>query len=228
MSIVINRLKEKDRQFKYLLSNRTVLYDLEPVGIGTAYIESLTSYITRLSAEHNVKLSSLLRNVIAPKIEINYLQNQLLQGSVISKYYLLNGISESSVEFSSTINKLTGRADIQYLTMNNWTGIFSKNITSHKRRWCPECLNQFKKDSKEIYEPLIWYISDIKKCDLHNTSFQEECPKCSKVLPLMHSNLIMGYCQYCHAWLGEGINNKNIESITSDEEFIINNSTFAY
>lgn len=219
----INSLIEIEKLFMHFQSTRSVLYSLEPIGIGTPYVESLTSYITRLAAKHNVRLSSLMINVIAPNIKIGYLKNKLQEGSVISKDYLLNGIGKTSIEFIRTLNKLTGRNDLQYTTMSSWTGIFSKNITAHNRRWCPDCLKRFKTDSIEAYEPLIWCISDIKKCDLHNTDLQEECPKCQRKLPLMHSNLKVGHCQYCHTWLGEGASSRNCEPITRDEKFIMDN-----
>lgn len=38
---------------------RSRLYRLEPVGIGTPYVESLTSYIARLAAEHCVTPKNL-------------------------------------------------------------------------------------------------------------------------------------------------------------------------
>lgn len=111
------------------------------------------------------------------------------------------------------------------MTMNNWSGIYSKNITVHHKRWCPACLNQFKQELGEIYEPLIWYIADINKCDIHQVPLQEHCPNCRKKLPLMSSNMILGYCQYCFIWLGDTTNANFQERtlLTNDEKFIIKN-----
>jgi len=42
------------------------LYALEPMGIGTAQVESLTSYLGRLAVAHRVSMSKLMMEEIAP------------------------------------------------------------------------------------------------------------------------------------------------------------------
>jgi len=45
---------------------RSQLYNLEAIGTGTGLVESLTSYITRLAAAHNLSPAVLLGRVLAP------------------------------------------------------------------------------------------------------------------------------------------------------------------
>ena len=45
---------------------RSRLYCLEPVGVGTGMVESLTSYIARLAAAHSLKLSTFVIKILAP------------------------------------------------------------------------------------------------------------------------------------------------------------------
>ena len=45
---------------------RSRLYRLEPIGIATPYVESLTSYITRLAEEHCLTLKALVMGEIFP------------------------------------------------------------------------------------------------------------------------------------------------------------------
>ena len=45
---------------------RSRLYRLPPLGLGTALVESLTSYILRLSASHQVSVSVLVAREIGP------------------------------------------------------------------------------------------------------------------------------------------------------------------
>src|SRR5690349_20961516 len=49
------------------------LYSLEPVGIGTADVESLTSYMARLAHAHCVSPAALFGRVIAPLSNRPYL-----------------------------------------------------------------------------------------------------------------------------------------------------------
>jgi hypothetical protein len=48
------------------VSPRSVLYGLEPIGIGTPQVECLTSYIARLAEAHCVFPGILMRKLIAP------------------------------------------------------------------------------------------------------------------------------------------------------------------
>ena len=45
---------------------RSQLYSLEPMGLGTGMVESLTSYIARLGSAHNFKLSTFVSKLLAP------------------------------------------------------------------------------------------------------------------------------------------------------------------
>lgn len=223
MNSLDSRLIEKKNSYNHLQSTRSILYALEPVGIGTPYVESLTSYICRLSINHNVVLGTLLKEVIGPFIDNPYLTDYLTKGRDISKSYLINGLGKTSASFINVIEKLTERNDIQYLTMNNWIGVFSNNITVSHRRWCPFCLNQFKLDSIEIHEPLIWSISDIQKCDIHEAVLREKCPECGKKQRFIQSKLILGHCSYCYTWLGEAVDRRYCQELSEYETFIINN-----
>lgn len=46
---------------KELIPTRTRYYSLDPVGIGTPLVESMTSYVVRLAAEHRFKVSTLIQ-----------------------------------------------------------------------------------------------------------------------------------------------------------------------
>ena len=54
---------------KYLeIPQRSRLYSLEPIGVGTPFTESLSSYLTRLAQEHCVTQKKLIMTEIAPLI----------------------------------------------------------------------------------------------------------------------------------------------------------------
>jgi len=50
------------------LPPRTQLYHLEPIGVGTAWTESLTGYIARLADAHCVRVSTLVAREIGPRV----------------------------------------------------------------------------------------------------------------------------------------------------------------
>ena len=54
-----------------LLSARkehSYLYHLEPIGIGTSGVESLTSYLARLAPAHWIPVQPLLIKILAPEL----------------------------------------------------------------------------------------------------------------------------------------------------------------
>ncbi|UUV23640.1 MULTISPECIES: TniQ family protein [Lysinibacillus] len=185
-----------------LLSTRSVLYNLEPIGIGTPYVESMTSYISRIAIVHNVNVTNLLKGVVAPVLKKDYLKNELSTGFYKTIEQFINENSIVTQDIINALELLTCREDLSYLTMLNWQGVFPRNIRSSSRKWCPLCLYDMKEQSKQVFEPLLWSLDDIKKCDIHETLLQDECSKCNRKLSFFHSHYLVGYCQYCGTWLG--------------------------
>ncbi|WP_088104109.1 TniQ family protein [Halalkalibacter urbisdiaboli] len=181
---------------------RSILYNLEPIGIGTPYVESLTSYISRLAECHNLNPNRLVCKTFVPYIKTESRINSFLKGSLGPKKEYINGNSPISLEYVSALEELTTRKDLIYLTMNSWSGLLTKNVIGKSRKWCPNCLNEAKNNRTEVYEPLIWYIKDIQLCDKHNVILEDRCPKCERNLNFLHANYIVGHCQYCFTWLG--------------------------
>lgn len=219
MNYVLNRLREEDTPLDYYLSSRSKVYNLEPIGIGTPFVESLSSYISRLSANHNVTVSDFLRGVLEPVLKTNYIRKELSMCITKSTSLYINENNDISNDYVNALEILTGRNDLRNLTMLNWKGILSKSIRSPYRKWCPSCLNQMEAESLEIYEPLIWYLKDINKCDKHEIPLQDECPNCYKKLPFLHSRYLVGHCQYCGFWLGNQAEFCK-ESLSREEEFV--------
>lgn len=68
---------------------RTRLFHLEPVGMNTGFVESLTSYSARLAAAHNVTHASLFGREIPPLINRKHLREWLcLFGKLLSGIHL--------------------------------------------------------------------------------------------------------------------------------------------
>jgi len=42
------------------LPRRSLLYSLEPIGVGTAFVESLSSYVARLAEAHSISVGDLV------------------------------------------------------------------------------------------------------------------------------------------------------------------------
>lgn len=176
---------------------RTTLYNIEPIGLGTPYVESLRSYIARLASNHCVRTGDLIKYVISKEMNIdtNYF---FYSSSFINKF----GNDTDNLIFA--LEKLTSREDLKLLTISKWQSAFvNPNGTFHKTpRWCPLCFEDLRKSNEEIYEPLIWSLKCIQICPRHSISLSSVCHHCEKVPYSFSSNSRPGYCTKCENWLG--------------------------
>ncbi|WP_445636793.1 TniQ family protein [Nostoc sp. DSM 114161] len=204
---------------------RSDLYSLEPIGVGTPYIESLTSYITRLAEAHCVPTGRLISAVIISPYREEDLSNTKqkntynLIGSP-QHHRALNGIGIIANRLIDALESLTLRSDLRFLTMATWSEVISnRSLFRPSRAWCPICYEEWRETGKLIYEPLIWGLELVKICPIHYQFLQILCPHCGKKLLSLEWHSRPGYCSKCQKWLG--INSKlqfSINNVLSEEE----------
>src|SRR5438876_11222691 len=98
------------------------LYSLEPVGIGSPKVESMTSYIVRLAEAHSVYPRALLTHEIAPLLKQPSLyQNGYFVYDYLTAYWknssVLNGSTTQTGDMVQALEQLTLRHDLHFLTM---------------------------------------------------------------------------------------------------------------
>jgi hypothetical protein len=217
---------------KSLIPPRSRLYHLEPIGIETPYVESLTGYISRLAIEHCITPRKLILAEIAPLIDRKTkLSNSPIES--ISKVLgternrtVTNGIGLMATNLVRAISALTLRSDLHFLTLLPWAPFLSiRGLLRRKRAWCPICYQEWRDKEKSIYEPLIWYIDAVKICPVHYTLLLEECPQCHLQQIVLSGDSIPGYCNKCGHWLGSYkhklISNKSAE--ITWQLYVVNN-----
>ena len=95
---------------------RSRLYHLKPIGVGTLYAESLTSYIVRLAEAHCVLPKILVTHEILPLLgrpsrsETSSLYSYTAWSGNVQT---LNGTSEISEKCVGALEKLTGRDNLR-------------------------------------------------------------------------------------------------------------------
>ncbi len=151
------------------------LYHLEPIGLGTEYVESLTSYIYRLANEHCIHINILLAKELMPLLSDGGLyqhreKNRFNVGTSLWKdiSHSLNSANDTSNAWLSALEKLTLRCDLKYLTMCPWINIISsRGLIRSYQAWCPLCYQQWLTNRHAIYNPLLWGLEVINACDKH-------------------------------------------------------------
>ena len=176
------------------------LYSLEPLGVGTAQVESLTSYLARLAFAHQVSVSCLLLGEIAPAFRRPKTKSAFF-GTL--NYGLLRA-NDLNKELIWILQRLTGRLELPYLSILPWAEIMATSETvRHHRAWCSGCLEEQRSAGEVVYEPLWWSFQSIAICPRHNQALQTRCPHCLKEQhPWLAPRSNAGYCSACQTWLG--------------------------
>lgn len=184
------------------------LYALEPLGMGTSYVESLTSYVSRLAEAHSVSLRTLATQELLPLLKQDYLFNPL--GNSLTAFWIdaaraLNGTGTLAQGWVQALQHLTLRTDLQSLTFLPWAAVLTQQrLLRITRAWCPDCLVEWQTAGYPIYEPLLWNVMAVSLCFRHRRTLIETCPHpdCGATLPVLASHFRPGYCSKCSGWLG--------------------------
>ena len=184
---------------------RSLLHPLDPIGIGTPNCECLSSYINRLAAAHCINTCNLIEKVIHPAI--NY-DNRIRpkRGRIEDAMRRpCNGIVRQAELFTDTLNRLTMRTDLANLTMLPWKNILDiggKGLLKDEKHWCPRCFEDQRIKGEIIYEKLIWQLSLIDICMIHNSPLISRCPHCAAKQRFFLGYSTIGSCSKCGKWMG--------------------------
>jgi transcriptional regulator with XRE-family HTH domain len=188
------------------LPDRSRLYNLEPIGVGTTKVESLTGYVARLAEAHCISTHALLhKEAFHSKKGPEGLYQTGFFGFSSS---LMNGVGNIAEETATALEELTLCEDIHSTTMLKWKNNLSPSyLLRRTRRWCVKCYEESFREGKPVYEPLIFAFEAVSICPWHLHPLYETCPHCNSQLPMLVSFCRPGYCSKCRSWLGMSIVN---------------------
>ncbi|MCG5104528.1 helix-turn-helix domain-containing protein [Oceanobacillus alkalisoli] len=179
---------------------RSVLYNIEPVGIGTKNVESLTSYLMRVSYEHNLNVGDLISKLVVPSIGIKYLIRSSKFGG--NRFYegakTINGYMDNSINLVNVMEELTTRNDLSSITLLKWKDYIPlRKLFKESLSWCPECLRYMNNNEQRVYFPLLWYLKVVTVCIEHKYFLTDKCHTCGSKIDILRRKMIVGYCPYC-------------------------------
>lgn len=191
-----------------IYSQRSQLYSLKPIGIEEPYIESLTSYLIRLSEAHQVYPSSLIFYVIAPILNKEFLIYSAARGG--NRFYdgakTMNGFGNNALDMVGALEKLTKVQQLNILTLAPIKEVIPlRYLLKNHLSWCPACYEEQLNTGNAIYNPLLWSLEMVNICSKHKCKLEIECFLCHKRIPILHRKSQNGYCPYCNEWLGREI-----------------------
>ena len=195
------------------LPPRSHLYSLQPIGLGTPYTESLSSYLQRLAQHHHLRPWQLYTHELLPLLENEeYLlsidtnktairQTFLSVKTTPSNLSVVNGIKSMTRVIVESIEQLTRRDDLRCLTLVSWFNILRSYYCPLKQfcAWCPHCYQVWQEQEEVIYLPLLWLFNEVEFCPIHHIGLESFCPYCRQ---RMLNFCQPGYCSHCLQWLG--------------------------
>lgn len=166
----------------------TPLPPLTPIDLGTPYVESGEHYFSRLCHLLRIGHRPLCRMVdnvagLSPKTIV-----------AASKW---NGPGSSSRRRILALEELTGVSSLRHTTfwaledvLSNYGLTMASNPT---RRWCPVCIA----DNGPQVERLIWTVSAVTRCKIHDVYLENLCPSCGAASRFGMSFLKRRNCSLC-------------------------------
>jgi len=170
----------------------TVLFALPPLGLGSDQVESLTSYVRRLSAKHVVSPVSLLRGLVFEPSGRS-IDPAALKGA-------LNGATLATELVVCRLIELTGVPEVRSCTLLAVRDVLGlRRGFADRRRWCPRCLAE-----SEPYDRLSWAISVVWSCAVHHSQLRDSCACCGRAHFPLHPLSSPTACPFCGALLVGG------------------------
>lgn len=185
-----------------LVSNQwTVLPQLELRGLDTPYIESLFSYVMRLSHICNMRTSKLAA-VLYRHSDIKKKNKRAITTTMSSWIGPIGDYERLLIPLS----KFTGQSNLHKGTFHVVSNVLhnrsmvSKRRVSGPRHWCPKCYFDWNDDSS--FEPLLWSFTLLVACPVHNILMESKCISCGCFQPVVNEYDVRRICHKCSADLG--------------------------
>lgn len=192
------------------IPGRSMLFCLDPIGLGTPQCEGLTSYLVRLAREHSLPVRRFVSRLL-------FSQMANARPQCDAKFFrqyaaTINGVGPYARRFAQALNDATGRTDLDMLTLRPWRQLLPSNgteLTSSWRRWCPECLATDDVDESagasssvaDSYLRLAWSIASVQNCSRHGAPLSDRCPHCARRQPIIPRSSDIFQCDSCRGAL---------------------------
>lgn len=181
---------------------RSQLYRLVPAGAGTLLVESLTSFLMRLAAAHQLTPGKLIRIALPGLWRGARSGNLLPQGEVYRGGQFANGLGPEAGAWVREIGRATRRDDLDRLTLLPWQAVLPPtHLLRPNLGHCPQCLEDMVGQGV-VHEPLAWALRMVTACPTHGIDLAFHCPNCRAKQRSFRWNGRPGLCGKCNSWLG--------------------------
>jgi len=197
----------------------TALYPLVPMRRGTAFAESLSGYIARLSVEHGLLISDFLDVPCLGTTEVRQVDRRTRRRLFHASSYQIDGSSVHSTRWVAALEAATRVSGLRNHTIVPFLGFSADSWLRAWKAWCPHCYEDWLQSGSTLYDPLLWSIKAVTVCPTHQRAMVERCRFCQKKQRPLTNGYVVGRCGHCRAMLNEAKSAQPIASVchSSDE-----------
>lgn len=180
------------------------LYGASILGADTEYVESLTSFCTRLALAHGWSVRTIFRIVSADprgtdKKTFNWPYHN-------SDARAMNTYGNLQRSLTALLVKFTHIDELATCSLSHIGPSFAANAmgaVKRERHWCSSCFFDARKSDSIAYDMLIWQMADLKICPIHFCTLDSQCHGCGSFQIFFPGRGALDICGSCGAWLGQ-------------------------
>lgn len=177
------------------------LLPLAPVGLGTPWVEGLSSYVVRLAVAHLVPTRLFVAELFPRSFGCSPRDAMLGRRGV-----WLNGMGATACAVASTLEPLTFQRGLERLTLRSLRELLPPGrVLALRRRWCPRCYSRMRRERGECWDPLLWSLAPVHWCLHHRRRLVELCGSCGRAQPWLPRDTALGWCAWCGHDLGSSL-----------------------
>jgi hypothetical protein len=191
---------------------RSFFFPVALQGLGTPDVESMSSYICRLSAAHRAPIGVLLRCGYEQHFSTSTtgegVPNLARNPGSLAQYVRPNEMTSSVLEM---LTATTGQKDLRSGTFMCLDKALDRCMKTFQQsnRWCPRCFRDFADRGTEAYLKLAWSVATTTHCALHGDELEDKCRKCGSDQDGFGVRRSCSICVHCGSSLAKGSNSSH-------------------
>jgi|GEM_PF-4834118 len=202
--------EQRNGHLTQLAEDARRLFPLKLIGAGTAEVEAVTSYASRLATEHGVGARQF--GFMLPRL----LKVDGMKRTHVEDLYTMNGTGMYASVWIDLLRGATLQRNLVLGSLFHFRNVLSPSKSSSvakNRRWCPHCLIEMRETESGPYLHLIWQLVHAGYCPRHGIKLREVCPACGSAQLQVSGLVSIDRCAQCQSDLCE--NAQDVEHLTS-------------
>ena len=177
---------------------------VEPFGLETAAVESLTGYVVRVGNAFAVPPRVLFAHALESAFT-DYSPGTAFSGRTRTYARTANGAGHAAERTARAIRLLTGSSETERLSslgVARMFGFGERGLLASRRRWCAECW----REDEEPYDRKLWWLAVVDACPVHRCLLQDRCDTCGRTQQSLTDGVRLAICSFCgHPLAGDAI-----------------------